>query len=60
MVLLSCSGTGADIYAKLANGNGSIQRRSGFPYAIHRFCDLWRVVNKRSSAKSFIDRVLGG
>ena len=41
--------------------NGSIQLRSGFPYrAIHRCCDLLRVVNKRSIAKSLIDRVLGG
>jgi hypothetical protein len=32
MVLLSCSGTGGDIYAKLAKRSGSTQLHSGFPY----------------------------
>jgi hypothetical protein len=32
MVLLSCSGTGGGIYAKLAKRSGSTQLRSGFPY----------------------------
>jgi hypothetical protein len=57
MVLLSCSGTGAGIYAKLANGT---PRYNGARAAIHRCCDLLCVVNKRSIAKSLIDRVLGG
>ena len=60
MVLLSCSGTGASIYAKLANGMAPYKcGRLPLP-AIHPCCDLLRVVDKRSIAKSLIDRVLGG
>ena len=33
MVLMSCSGTGGGIYAKLANGSGLIQLRSGLPHS---------------------------
>jgi hypothetical protein len=51
----------APAYTKLANGNGSIQLRSGFSYPqFIGVCDLSRVVNQRSIAKSLIDRVLGG
>jgi len=60
MVLPSYSGTGAGIYAKLANGTARYNcARASLP-AIHRCCDLLRVVNKRSIAKSLIDSVLGG
>src|SRR5215469_14030029 len=57
MVLLSCSGTGGAIYAKLAKRNDSIQLRSGFLPAIHRCCHLLCVVNKRSIAETrFVTR----
>src|SRR5215469_8737509 len=45
MVLLSCSGTGG-AYATLANGMPRYNCAGASPTAIHRHCDLLRVVHK--------------
>src|ERR1035437_630345 len=47
MVLLSCSGTGGGIYAKLANGVAQYNCAQFPPPTIYRRYDLLHVVNKR-------------
>jgi hypothetical protein len=55
MVLLSCSGTGGGIYAKLANGVAQYNCAQVSPPTIHRRYDLLHIVNKRIIANAFIE-----
>jgi hypothetical protein len=55
MVLLSCSGTGGGMYAKLANGVAQYNCAQVSPPTVHRRYDLLRVVNQRKIAKSLIE-----
>jgi hypothetical protein len=55
MVLLSCSGTGGGIYAKLANGVARHNCARASPPTIHRRYDLLHVVNKRVIANALIE-----
>jgi hypothetical protein len=56
MVMLSCSGTGGGIYAKLANGVAQDNCAQFPPTTIHQRYDLWHVVNKRIIAESLTER----
>ena len=55
MVLLSCSGAGGGIYAKLANGVAQYNCARFPSPTVHRRYDLLHVVNKRIIANAFIE-----
>jgi hypothetical protein len=57
MVLLSCSGTGGRISAKLANEGARHNRPRAFSTHDSSVCDLARIVNKRIIAKAFVVQV---
>jgi hypothetical protein len=56
MVLLSCSGTGGGIYAKLANGVAQYNCAQVSPPTVHWRYDFLRVVNKRIIANALTER----
>lgn len=55
MALLTCSGTGGGIYAKLANGLARYNCAQVSPPTIPRRYDVLHVVNKRIIAKALIE-----
>src|SRR5260370_15700622 len=57
MVLLSCSGTGGGIYAKLANEVARHNCPRASPPTIHRYYNLLRVINKRMIANALIEEI---